>query len=205
MSDQTLTCMVVDDHPAVRDAVTQYLEMNGIEPVATAENGNQALELVDQVHPDVVVLDLALPDAPGITVARHLVRHGERLVLYTGRLDLSDFHTALSVGVRGFVMKDSPLGDLLRAVSAVGQGESFIDPSLHGYVAQRPRLPMDPTARELEVLQHLADGDTIDEIAEHLHVSASTVRAHTGSTVDKLSAKNRTNAVAIALRQSLIF
>ncbi|MDX6592082.1 MAG: hypothetical protein QOJ13_1278 [Gaiellales bacterium] len=196
--------MLVDDHPAVRDAVSQYLGMNGVELVGTAENGGQAVELASRSHPDVVVLDLALPDTSGITVARELTKHGKSVVVYTGRLDLSDFHTALGLGVRGFVMKDSPLADLLRAVNAVGQGSSFIDPSLHDYVAKRPRVPYQPTARELEVLKLLADGETIDEIAERLHVSASTVRAHTGSVVEKLSAKNRTNAVAVALRQSLI-
>jgi DNA-binding NarL/FixJ family response regulator len=196
--------MLVDDHPAVRDAVSQYLGMNGVQLVGTAENGDQALDLARRSRPDVVVLDLGLPDTSGITVARALAKQGERVVVYTGRLDLSDFHTALGLGVRGFVMKDSPLADLLRAVSAVGAGTSFIDPSLHDYVAQRPRMPQQATARELEVLKLLADGETVDEIAMRLHVSASTVRAHTGSAVEKLSAKNRTNAVAIALRQSLI-
>jgi DNA-binding NarL/FixJ family response regulator len=196
--------MLVDDHPAVRDAVAQYLSLHGVELVGTAANGGQAIELAEREHPDVVVLDLGLPDASGISVARKLAQDGERLVVYTGRLDLSDFHTALGLGVRGFVMKDSPLDDLVRAVSAIGQGDSFIDPSLHDYVAQRPRLPLQPTARELEVLQSLADGENIDEIADRLHVSASTIRAHSGAAMDKLSAKNRTNAVAIALRQSLI-
>jgi two-component system, NarL family, response regulator DesR len=196
--------MLVDDHPAVRDAVSKYLDLHGVRLVGTAENGDQAVRLAGKSNPDVVVLDLALPDVPGISVARQLTKQGERVVVYTGRLELSDFQAALGLGVRGFVMKDSPLDHLVRAVSAVGHGNSFIDPSLHAYVAGRPRTPNTPTARELEVLQLLADGVTIDEIAERLHVSASTVRAHTGSLVEKLAAKNRTNAVAIALRQSLI-
>jgi DNA-binding NarL/FixJ family response regulator len=196
--------MLVDDHPAVRDAVSQYLGMHGVQLVGIAVNGKEAVRIAEEEHPDVVVLDLGLPDRSGITVARELTKQGEHVVVYTGRLELSDFQAALGMGVRGFVMKDSPLDDLVRAVSAVGQGSSFIDPSLHDYVAQRPRMPHRPTARELEVLQLLADGVTIEEIADRLHVSASTVRAHTASAVEKLSAKNRTNAVAIALRQSLI-
>jgi DNA-binding NarL/FixJ family response regulator len=199
-----VSCVLVDDHPAVCDAVSRCLQAAGVRVVGTSPRGDLAAAVVEESQPDVVVVDLVLPGRPGMSVARDMTRAGRNVVIYAGRVDLCDFEAALGFGVRGFVLKHSPLEDIGRAIHAVHRGDSFIDQSLHHYLEEGCTSAHALSARELEVLQLASDGLSVRDIANRLHLSASTVRTHTASVEKKLAANDRTHAVALALRQALI-
>jgi DNA-binding NarL/FixJ family response regulator len=149
-----------------------------------------------------------MPRMSGIEVATRaaVASPGTAVVFYTAFGDRALLSEALDVGARGFVLKEAPLVDLVRAVERVAAGEAYVDPVLagvlvSGYVTDRaPTL----TQREREVLRHLADGLSNEEAGKALHISPETVRTHIRKAMKKLEADTRTQAVAIALRQSII-
>lgn len=203
----TVTVVVADDHPAVLDAVASYLEAGGVDVVGRARDGEEALELIERRRPQVVLADLRMPKLGGIELARRLkeLRSEVPLLLYSGYGDRALLLEALDVGVRGFVLKEAPLDDLLRAVQSVADGGTYVDPVLAGSLAasageRSPQL----THRERDVLRLLADGMSNEEIGKRLFISAETVRTHVRKAMDKLGADTRTQAVALALREHLI-
>jgi len=203
----TVTVVVADDHPAVLDAVASYLEAGGVEVVGRGRDGEEALELIERRRPQVVLADLRMPKLGGIELARRLkeLRSEVPLLLYSGYGDRALLLEALDVGVRGFVLKEAPLDDLLRAVQSVADGGTYVDPVLAGSLAasageRSPQL----THRERDVLRLLADGMSNEEIGKRLFISAETVRTHVRKAMDKLGADTRTQAVALALREHLI-
>jgi len=203
----SLTCLVADDHPAVLEAVSEFLQSGGVEVVGRASKGDEALEKVEARRPDVALVDVRMPGLGGIELARRAARSapGTAIVLYTGYGDRALLTEALDVGVRGFVLKEAPLEDLLRAVRTVAEGGQYVDPVLAGTLAlaageKVPQL----TQRERDVLRLLADGLSNEEIGRRLYISAETVRTHVRKAMDKLDADTRTQAVANALRRHLI-
>ena len=201
-------CVVADDHPAVLDAVSAFLERRGITVAGRARDGNEALALIETHKPAVALLDIRMPRASGIEVAREAGRIASEtsIILYTGFGDRELLTEALDAGVRGFVLKEAPLDDLVRAVETVAGGGTYVDPVLAGVLASSDatsRLPK-LTQREREVLRLLADGLGNDEIGKRLFISPETVRTHVRKAMDKLDADTRTQAVAEALRLSLI-
>jgi DNA-binding NarL/FixJ family response regulator len=207
MSDST-TVVVADDHPAMLTAVSDVLAKHGFEIVGCAADGSQALALVEQEKPRVALVDVRMPRLSGIEVAtRAAVSSPETaIVIYTAFGDRALLSEALDVGARGFVLKEAPLHDLVRAVERVAGGDVYVDPVLAGVLVggyATDRLPS-LTQREREVLRHLADGHSNDEIGRQLHISPETVRTHVRKAMTKLEADTRTQAVAIALRQSII-
>jgi DNA-binding NarL/FixJ family response regulator len=203
----TVTCLVADDHPAVLEAVGDYLESAGIRVAGRAHDGNEALAKIASQRPQIALLDLRMPGPGGIEIAQQVVRsHPETaVVLYTGYGDRAQLTEALDAGARGFVLKEAPLDDLVRAIRTVARGETYVDPVLAGALAagvagDTPAL----TQREREVLRLLADGLSNEEIGKRLFISAETVRTHVRKAMDKLDADTRTQAVAKAIRQSLI-
>jgi DNA-binding NarL/FixJ family response regulator len=207
MSDST-TVVVADDHPAMLTAVSDVLARHGFDIVGRAADGRQALALVEQEQPRVALVDVRMPRLSGIEVAtRAAVSSPDTaIVIYTAFGDRALLSEALDVGARGFVLKEAPLVDLVRAVERVAAGDVYVDPVLAGAlvgVHATDRLPS-LTQREREVLRHLADGHSNDEIGKQLHISPETVRTHVRKAMTKLEADTRTQAVAIALRQSII-
>ena len=143
----------------------------------------------------------------GIEVAREaaVVAPDTAIVVYTAYGDLAILSEALDAGVRGFVLKEAPLADLVRALERVVRGEAYIDPVLAGALVNgRADQVASLTQREREVLRMLADGHSNEEIGKRLHISPETVRTHVRKAMAKLDADTRTQAVAIALRQSII-
>ena len=201
-------CVVADDHPAVLDAVSAFLESRGIRVSGRARDGNEALALLAAEQPAVALLDIRMPGASGIDVARQAGRAapGTAIILYTGFSDRELLTEALDAGVRGFVLKEAPLDDLVRAVETVAAGGTYVDPVLGGVLASSEATSRIPklTQREREVLRLLADGLGNDEIGRRLYISPETVRTHVRKAMDKLDADTRTQAVAEALRLSLI-
>jgi DNA-binding NarL/FixJ family response regulator len=207
MSEGT-TIVIADDHPAMLAAVAEVLTRNGFDVVGQAVDGQQALSLIEAAKPRVALVDVRMPRLSGIEVATRaaVVAPATAVVFYTAFGDRALLSEALDVGARGFVLKEAPLVDLVRAVERVAAGEAYVDPVLagalvSGYVTDRaPTL----TKREREVLRHLSDGLSNEETGKALHISPETVRTHIRKAMTKLEADTRTQAVAIALRQSII-
>ncbi len=205
MERKAVTCLIADDHPAVLDSISHVLVDAGIDIVAQVRDGTQALRELEQNPPDVAVVDVGMPGLTGVEVARAI---GDRvpIILYTAAADRALVIEALDAGARGFVLKEAPLDDLVRAIEVVAGGGIYVDPVMAGLLASREaahRLPL-ISPREREVLALLADGLKNEEIATRLVLSPDTVRAHIRNAMRKLDADTRTHAVALALRQSLL-
>ena len=202
-----VTVVVADDHPAMLAAIAGILARNGFEVVGQAGDGQQALAQIEATNPDLALVDVRMPRMSGIEVAREaaVVAPDTAIVVYTAYGDLAILSEALDAGVRGFVLKEAPLGDLVRALERVVRGEAYIDPVLAGALVNgRADQVASLTQREREVLRMLADGHSNEEIGKRLHISPETVRTHVRKAMAKLDADTRTQAVAIALRQSII-
>jgi DNA-binding NarL/FixJ family response regulator len=203
-----VTCVVADDHPAVLEAVAEFLTQAGISVLARARDGEEAQEKIEQRRPQVALVDVRMPRLGGIELSRRLKRSAPdtAVLLYTGYGDRALLTEALDAGVCGFVLKEAPMDDLLRAVRSVAAGSTYVDPVLAGTLAassvgaQMPQL----TQRERDVLRLLADGLANEEIGKRLFISAETVRTHVRKAMGKLDADTRTQAVARALRDRLI-
>jgi DNA-binding NarL/FixJ family response regulator len=206
--DRPVNCLVADDHPAMRRAVTEILLANGIEVIGEAADGEEALEKIQARKPDVALVDIRMPRLSGVEVARRVSRSTPEtaVLLYSGYGDEALLLEALDAGARGFVLKEAPLLDLHRAIQMVAAGGTYVDPVLAGALAtaevtaKLPRI----TQRERDVLRLLADGKSNEEIGKELYISPETVRTHVRKAMAKLEADTRTQAVAKALRQRLI-
>jgi DNA-binding NarL/FixJ family response regulator len=200
--------VVADDHPAVLEAVAEFLTQGGVDVVGRASDGEEALERIEKRKPRVALVDVRMPRLGGIELTRRAKRAAPStsVLLYTGYGDRALLTEALDAGVAGFVLKEAPMDDLLRAVQAVANGGTYVDPVLAGTLAASsvggniPQL----TQRERDVLRLLADGLSNEEIGKKLFISAETVRTHVRKAMDKLDADTRTQAVARALRENLI-
>ena len=203
-----ITCLVADDHPAVVEAVADVLEQNGIDVVGRARDGEEALTKLEATRPRVALLDLRMPGLSGIEVAQRIARSSPEtaVILYTAFGDRALLTEALDAGARGFVLKEAPLSEVVRAVELVAGGKTYVDPVLAGVLASGAATDRMATLteRERQVLRLLADGQTNEEIGRALFISPETVRTHVRKAMTKLDADTRTQAVATALRQSLI-
>jgi DNA-binding NarL/FixJ family response regulator len=204
---ERITCVIADDHPAMLTAIADTLERSGVEIVGRASDGQEALVQIEAQHPRVAIVDVRMPRLSGIEVATKsaVVAPNTSIIFYTAYGDRALLSEALDVGARGFVLKEAPLPDLVRAVERVAAGDAYVDPVLAGILvsAQSDKIPS-LTQREREVLRLLADGLSNEEIGKRLFISPETVRTHVRKAMAKLEADTRTQAVAIALRQSLI-
>jgi DNA-binding NarL/FixJ family response regulator len=201
------TCVLADDHPAVLDAVSRFLEAKGVR-VSQARDGREALATIRATQPDVAILDIAMSPVSGIDVARQVADASRetKVILYTGHNDRALLDRALEAGARGFVLKEGTLESLEEAVRTVADGGTWVDPGLATAVASPATvLSLPPlTPREREILGLIANGLTNDKVATTLAISPETVQSHVRHAMVKLEADTRTEAVATALRHSLI-
>ena len=201
------TCVVADDHPAVLESVSRYLEAKGFRVLATARNGEEAVALVEFERPSIALLDLRMPVLSGAEATRRVGRSTPQCacVVYSGFGDDALLTEALDAGARGFVLKDAPLDALVRAIETVHAGGMYIDPALAG-VLIRSASDTEPslTARERDVLRMLADGHSNESIGRALFIAPDTARTQLGAAMAKLGVSTRTQAVATALRRALI-
>ena len=204
-----LRCFVADDHPAIVDAVSRFLASEeDIEIAGTAGGGADTVARVQDIQPDFAVVDVQRPGIGGIEVARQLAAAGcpTGVIIYTGYAERAVVIEAIDAGARGFVLKESPLSDLVRAIRIVAGGQTYVDPVLAGVLAGPDATARIPglTKREREVLRLLADGMRNEQVGLELGISPLTVRTHIEKAMAKLEADTRTQAVANALRMSLI-
>jgi DNA-binding NarL/FixJ family response regulator len=201
--------VVVEDHPTVREGLCLVLEREGFAVVArvgTAEEGHAAIV---GANPSVALVDVDLPDGSGVDLTRRLLRRDARLgvLLYTGLEDPGVLEAALASGARGFTLKTSAPATMLNAVRAVAAGGTFVDPGVRHRLAavtgdQDPApLPRVLTVREREVLGHLAEGLSVEEIAADLVLSTETIRTHVRNAMGKLGTRTRAHAIVVALRR----
>jgi DNA-binding NarL/FixJ family response regulator len=209
-----LRMMVVDDHPMWRDAVARDLGDAGHEVVATVGEGRQALRVAATVRPDVVILDLHLPDLPGVEVARGLAAsdHPPRVLVLSASGEHADVLEAVKAGASGYLVKSASREEFLDAVRRTADGEPVFTPGLAGLVlgeyrrlaTQRPATDGPSlTDRETEVLRLVAKGLSYKQIAERLVLSHRTVQNHVQNTLNKLHLHNRVELVRYAIERGL--
>ena len=204
--------LLADDHAVVRQGFKMILgSQSDMEIVGEAGNGREVVELAESLKPDIVVMDVAMPELNGIEATRRLatsVPHA-RVVALSMHKDNVYVREILRAGARGYLLKDSVAGDLVSAIRAVAQGEGYISPAVSNAVLDDYRKhvtnPIDLlSSREREVLQMLAEGKTNKEIAVVLNLSVYTVDAHRGRIMEKLNVHSINELVRFAVRNGLI-
>jgi DNA-binding NarL/FixJ family response regulator len=207
MGTADVRCLSVDDHPVVRQGLDLLFgELDDLDLLATVENGEQALEAVAELEPDVVLVDIRLPGIDGISVLRKIQDEapGVKTVVFSAYGDKRLLSDAVAAGARGYVMKGSPPEDLLRAIRTVVSGQPFIDPSLSPALLTTNGNGGWLSEREREILQLLAGGLHTEQVADRIGLSPETVKSDTRRAIEKLEADGRVHAVAIALRRAMI-
>ncbi|HYG93407.1 MAG TPA: response regulator transcription factor [Nocardioides sp.] len=217
MEDAPLRVMVVDDHPMWRDAVVRDLEAAGLQVVATAATGAEAVTRFTATRPQVVVLDLQIPPPGGVEVTATVLHQdpAARVLILSASGEQDDVLEAVKAGATGYLVKSASREELLDAVRRVAAGDSVFTPGLAGLVlgefrriAQEPPRPDTPpgeqlTDRETEVLKMVAKGMSYKQIAERLVLSHRTVQNHVQNTLRKLQLHNRVELTRYAIEQGL--
>jgi DNA-binding NarL/FixJ family response regulator len=208
--------MVVDDHPMWREGVSRDLAAAGYDVVATTGEGRQAVRIAAAARPDVVILDLQLPDVSGVEVINGLRAElpGVRILMLSASGEQQDVLDAVKAGAAGYLLKSAGLPEFLEAVSRTAAGDTVFTPGLAGLVlGEFRRLAVEPagadpatpklTERETEVLRLVAKGLSYRQIAERLVLSHRTVQNHVQNTLGKLQLHNRVELTRYAIEQGL--
>jgi len=199
---------IVDDHEALREGLEALLAGDELEVVGTAGNAAAALDVVDHARPDVVLVDIALPDASGVDLARQLIarRPGLRVVLYTEDADPDLLYEGLDSGASGYVLKAGPVRELAAAIAQVAAGGTYVDPRLDQVLESERAVTRvsQLSPREREVMRLMAEGMTAEAAGRELGVGVETVRTHVRNAARKLQARNRVHAIAVALERGEI-
>jgi DNA-binding NarL/FixJ family response regulator len=203
-------CLVVDDHTVVTQGLDLLFgDIDDLELVGTVHTGEEALDAVERLKPQVVLMDVRLPGIDGVSAVKRIQQSvpSVQFVMFSAYGDKRLLSDALAAGARGYVMKGSPPEDLVRAIRTVADGKAFVDPSLSPMLLIKEGAPTAEQAlseREREILQLLAEGYHTEEVARRIGLSVETVKSDTKRVIAKLQADTRTHAVAIALRRALI-
>jgi NarL family two-component system response regulator LiaR len=213
MNQPPIRVLIVDDHAIVRKGIRALLaEVECIQVVGEAGNGQDAVALANDLKPDVILMDLVMPGVDGIEAIRRITSRQEqaRILVLTSFASDDKVFPAIKAGALGYLLKDSEPADLLQAIQQVHRGE----PSLHPIIASKvlremqhpsrhPPTPDPLTDRELQVLRLVAKGLGNQEIAEQLVVTEATVRSHVSNILSKLHLANRVQATLYALQEGL--
>jgi NarL family two-component system response regulator LiaR len=209
--------ILADDHAVVRQGTSELLRREiDLDVIAEAENGLQAVELAQNLKPDVVIMDIRMPELSGIDATKRILETvpGVRVLVLTAHEDNEYLFSLLQAGASGYLLKTAPIDELIRAIHQVHEGRSYIDPSIVHKLVERfsereggpaglkgdIQSPETLTTRELEVLQLLAGGLNNRAIADTLVISERTVQAHLTSIFSKMHVSSRLEAVMTALR-----
>ncbi len=206
----SISVLIVDDHVVVRQGIRLLLEAQpDINIVGETGNGEETLWLLEQLKPDVILLDLIMPGMSGLDVLRELRRRNtiSRILVLTSSLEDHVVTQALQAGADGYLLKTNRSSEMLEAIQQVAQGISVLDPAVARILRQH-LAGQDPlntlTPREREVFDLLAHGMNNPQIAEKLVVSEATVRTHVTSVLDKLHLRDRTQVMVFALKRGIV-
>ena len=201
-----ITVLVVDDHPLMRVGIAAIIDARpDMTALAQAGTGEEAVELFEQHHPDITLMDLRLPGMSGVKAIQAIrSRHVQaRFVVLTTYEGDEDIYQALAAGAQGYMIKGMPHEALIDAVRRVHAGGKFLPPPVkHALASRTPNS--DLSSREREVLELLANGKTNREIASELGITEATVKCHVSVFLMRLNANDRTQAVVVALQRGLV-
>lgn len=203
--------VLADDHALVRQGIKSLLEREGMQVIAEAGDGQEAVRHAESLHPDIVVMDIGMPTLNGMDAARELGRCCPKTkpILLTQHDEDQYVSEALDAGVKGYVLKNQVASDLLLAIQQVLKGQVYLSPGISGAVMaayrSKARRPVDPlTARERQVLQLIAEGKSTKDIASLLGVSVKTAESHRSRLMQKLDIHETASLVRYAVKRGLI-
>ena len=209
--------LLVDDHDLFRSGLRSLLEEQGVRVVGEADNGTSALQLVSELAPDVVIMDLKMPGLTGVEATRKVssIAPSTRVVVLTISDDDDDVMDAVMAGACGYLLKDSSIDHLIEGVRAAAGGDSLISPQIAAKLLQRLRaqtadeaaaraIQTELSERELDVLRLIASGKDNAEIARQLYISPKTVKNHISNILMKLQIENRIQAAVYAVRSGIV-
>ena len=213
-ADHPIHILIADDHPVVRDGLRAMLSTQpDFQVVGEAVNGVEAVQLATRLEPNVILLDLEMPDLDGVSVLRQIraTDPRARVIIVTAYDTDEQIVQAVVAGAQGYLLKGAPREEIFRAIRVVVEGGSLLQPivasKLLQHVSQQARQPTEAdslTPRELEVLSLLAQGKSNKQIAAELVITERTTKFHVSSILAKLAATNRTEAVKIAVQRGLV-
>jgi DNA-binding NarL/FixJ family response regulator len=214
---EELRVLLVDDHDLFRSGLRNLLEERGVHIVGEASSGNEALRIVRDSPPDVVIMDLNMPGMGGVEATRRIAQIAPltRVLVLTVSDQDADVLNAILAGACGYLMKDASIDDLIRGISSASIGESLISPHIASKVLQRVRantaspeaeatIRAELSEREIEVLKLIANGNDNAMIAAELHISPKTVKNHISNILMKLQIDNRIQAAVYAVRSGIV-
>jgi len=212
-----LRVLIVDDHDLFRTGLRNLLEEQSVQVIGEAATGAEAVRIVREIAPDVVVMDLNMPGMGGVDATRHITSIAPltRVVMLTISDEDSDVMDAILAGACGYLLKDSSIEELISGIEAAAKGESLISPTIAAKVLQRVRatsaqpeianqIRAELSDREIEVLKLIANGKDNAVIAGELHISPKTVKNHISNILMKLQIDNRIQAAVYAVRSGLV-
>lgn len=228
MNTDPIRVLLVDDQPLIRMGLEALLGRRaGIEVVGQASNGEEALQAIQQLDPDVVLMDIRMPGIDGVEATRQLTARGSRaaVIILTTFQDDENVFSGISAGAKGYLLKDAPPDTIVEAIRTVAEGKALLQPEVTNQVLQEFRRlrdsgpqaaagPAAPSAapsiaslltqRERTILQLLAQGQSNQEIGQTLMISIGTVKNHVGNILGKLGARDRMQAVLLAQQFGLL-
>lgn len=205
------TVVLVDDHTMLRQGLRRALEGEGIKVVGEASDGDEGVKVALAAKPDVVLMDVSMPNTDGIDATRRLVAADarQRVVMLTMHVDREVIDRAIKAGAVGYLTKDAAISEVIEAIRLAANGDRPMSPRLAAALLNEARkgpVESEPiiSTREEEVLQLVADGLGTTEIAEKLFISQKTVKNHLASIYEKLNARDRTQAVLMAVKMGIV-
>ncbi len=211
----TIRVLLADDHRMLREGLRRSLTEEGFEIVGEAENGEQAVRMVADLQPDVVLMDVSMPEMDGLEATRLIGGSftATQVIMLTMHADHEVLADAIRAGASGYLVKDCSTEEIAEAIRMAVQGDTVLSPQLAATMLDEvrrldvPDIPEEErviTKREEEVLQLIADGCSTPEVAEQLYISQKTVKNHLASIYQKLDARDRTQAVLQAVRMGIV-
>ncbi len=202
-----LTVLLVDDHALVRRGFRRILEDEpALQVVGEASDGLEAVELAEQLHPAVVVMDCALPQMNGIEATRHILAKSPKVAILMLSMHSEEtlVRQALEAGARGYILKNAMDLDLVAAIKKIAEGKTVLDPQIARTGNLKGERDTGLTPRELEILQHIVAGKSNKEIAAELNLSVNTISVHRANIMDALGIHKTAELVVYAIRNGLV-
>ena len=211
----TIRLMLADDHRMLREGLSRSMREQGFDIVGEASDGAEAVAMAARLHPDVILMDVTMPEMDGVEACRAVRADlpGTQVVMLTMHADQEVLASAIRAGASGYLVKDCSTDEIASAVRMAASGETALSPQLAASMLNEVRKWDRPSAadeervvtkREEEVLQLIADGCSTPEVAEKLYISQKTVKNHLASIYQKLDARDRTQAVLAAVRMGIV-